>query len=370
MNEASASPVDATRPAVTQPVLVKSILPAVVTPVRGSAARRWRIAAAGAALIGIVLVGLTVLLGSRPVQIGQVRLGAAVDVVYASGVVEHARQAHVAPVTTAPIRSVAVEEGQVVRRGQVLAQLEDGPQRGTAMQVEAQAAQARVIAARTQRLLQAGFAAPAADEDAQAQRKAAEAAAASAWSRLADYRITAPIAGRILRRDAEPGDLAQSGKVLFLVADPARLRVTADVDERDVARLAVGQTALIRADGFPGETFKGRIDQITPVGDAIGRVFRVRVGLPPASRLRPGMTVELNLVTARRDDARLVPSTAIRDGAVWVEADGKARRVPVVVGAASGDQAEIVSGLAPGARIILSPPKDLRDGARVKPAKP
>lgn len=310
------------------------------------------------------------LLAPPAVRIEQVRHGLAVDVVYASGVVEQARQAHVAPVVTAPIRTVMVQEGQTVARGQMLAQLEDGPQHGAALQAEAQAAQARAAARRTSRLRSAGFAAPAADDDAQAQREAAEAAAAGAWARLADYRVTAPIAGQVLRRDAEPGDLAQAGTVLFLVADPARRRVTAEVDERDVARLEVGQIALISADGFAGRTFTGRIDQITPVGDAVGRVFRVRVGLPAASPLRPGMTVELNLVTARRQNALLAPLSAIREGAAWVEVDGKARRVAVVLGVSSGDRAEIVSGLAPDARIIVTPPKTLREGMRVRALRP
>lgn len=331
--------------------------------------RPWASLAAFLILV-VALAGVAVALVPRAVQIDRVKRGLAVDVVYASGLVEQTRQAHIAPVVTAPIRTVAVEEGQAVARGQLLAQLDDGPQRGAALQAEAQAAQTRGVAARTLRLRQAGFAAPAADDDAQAQRKAAEAAAASAWARLADYRITAPIAGQVLRRDAEPGDLAKAGTVLFLVADPARRRVTADVDERDVARLTVGQTALISADGFAGRTFTGRVDQITPVGDATGRVFRVRVGLPPGSPLRPGMTVELNLITARRQNVILAPSKAVSDGAVWVEVNGRARRKLVVVGAASGDQAEIVSGLASDTRIILSPPKDLRDGARVRDANP
>lgn len=337
--------------------------------VRGLFGRPWA-GLTAFLVLAVALAGVVAARTPRSLQIDHVKRGLAVDVVYASGLVEQARQAHIAPVVTAPIRTVTVEEGQAVARGQLLAQLDDGPQRGAALQAEAQAAQARAVAARTLRLRLAGFAAPAADDDAQAQRKAAEAAAASAWARLADYRITAPIAGQVLRRDAEPGDLAQAGTVLFLVADPARQRVTADVDERDVARLTVGQTALISADGFPGRTFTGQIDQITPVGDAIGRVFRVRVGLPPGSPLRPGMTVELNLVTARRQNAFLAPSTAIRDGAVWVEIDGRARRAPVVVGAASGDHTEIVSGLSPDGRIITAPPKDLRDGARVRALRP
>lgn len=301
-----------------------------------------------------------------PVILAQARTGLAVDVVYASGVVEFTRQARIAPVVTAPIVAVTADEGAMVARGAALVQLEDGPQKATADQLEAQAALTRAVAARAKRLLDAGFGAPAAHDDAQAQRRAAEAAAASARARLNDYVLKAPFAGRILRRDAEPGDLASAGSVLFIIADPARLRVTVDVDERDVARLAVGQPALIRADGFAGQTFQGTIAQITPAGDATGRVFRIRVALPSTTPLRPGMTIEANLVTGRRDAAVLVPSSAVQDGSVWRIDDGRAHRASVRIGASGGERTEIVSGLPAGSWVAVSPARALREGRRVR----
>jgi RND family efflux transporter MFP subunit len=298
-------------------------------------------------------------------MVATARVGEAVDAVYASGVVEYVRQARVAPVVTAPISSTLAQEGQDVRRGQTLAQLDDGPQTGIVLQLEAQAAQARAAADRTQRLFDAGFAAKAANDDAQAQRRAAEAAAASARARLADYRIKAPFAGRVLRRDAEPGDLATAGQPLFVIADLTSARVTADVDERDVGRLSPGQDAVVRADAFPQQVFRARIREITPQGDATGRVFRVRLSLPPGSPLRPGMTVETNLVVGRRLRALLVPTAAVSRGAVWTVEEGRARRHAVRTGAVGAGQAEIVQGLTAGATVVLNPPADLKDGRRV-----
>lgn len=321
-------------------------------------------------LIGLAVAGLGAaggwwLLKPTVVNVGVVAVGEAVDAVYASGVVEYVRQAHVAPVVTAPIVRVLVAEGQDVRRGQTLAQLNDGPQVGTTLQLEAQAAQAQAVADRARRLLEAGFGARATDEDAQSQLKAARAAAGSARSRLADYRLTAPLAGRVLRRDAEPGDLATVSQPMFVIADLRSLRVTADVDERDVGRLAVGQDAVVRADGFPQQVFHARISQITPQGDSTGRVFRVRLSLAPDSPLKPGMTVETNLVTGRRPHAVLAPTAAISNGAVWVAVDGHARRRAVAIGAAGPDRTEIVRGATAGEQVIVNPPHDLKDGARI-----
>lgn len=300
-----------------------------------------------------------------PVTMGLVATGPAVDAVYASGVVEYVRQARIAPVVTAPIRRVLVAEGQAVRAGQPLAVLDDGPQEGTALQLESQAALARAVAARQGRLHAAGFGAQAAFDDAQQQVKAAEAAAASARARLADYRLSAPFAGQVLRRDAEPGDLASVGTPLFVIADLGSLRITAEIDERDVGRLAVGQTAAVRSDSFPGRTFAARITEITPQGDAAGRVFRARLAVPADSGLKPGMTVESNLVTARRENAVLAPSRALRDGAVWVVADGKVQRRAVKTGAQGPEKSEILSGLKPGETVVVDPPATLKDGARV-----
>ena len=263
-----------------------------------------------------------------PVTIGQVTTGQAIDAVYASGVVEYVHQASIAPVVTAPIQAVPANEGDTVRAGQTLAQLDDGPQRQTALQLAAQASLARTADNRAQR-------------------------------------VKAPFPGRILRRDAEPGDLAAVGKPLFVIAAPKSLRVTADVDERDVAHLAVGADAEIRADAFVNKVFDGKVNEITPQGDSTNRVFRVRISVDPATVLRPGMTVETNLVTGRRPDATLVPTGALRQSAVWVIADGKAHRLPVRVGAAGADRVEVTGDLKPGSKVVLNPPSRLREGSRV-----
>lgn len=328
--------------------------------------RRWRWIAALAVLATVGAGGGWWFLRPVEVSMGEAHRGPAIEAVYASGVVDYVHQARIAPVLTAPIRAVLVEERAQVRPGQLLAQLDDGPQQGTALQLEAQAAQARAAADRQRRLYDAGFGAKAALDDAETQRRAAEGAAASARARLRDYRLTAPFAGQVLRRDAEPGDLATAGKVAFVVADPRSLRITADVDERDVGRLATGLPALVRADAYPGQTFEAKVSEITPQGDAAGRVFRVRLQLGADTPLKPGMTVETNIVVARRETALLAPSAAVKDGVVWRVRDGKARKVAVRVGAASGPQTEVVSGLTAGDRLVLDPPKTLRDGRRVR----
>lgn len=319
---------------------------------------------------GIALLVLAAALWffTRPpaVETAPVTRGEAVDVVYATGVVEYVRQASIAPVVTAPIQRVFVEEGHAVRAGTVLAQLEDGPQRGTLIQLEAQASTARLAADRTRRLFERGFASRAAWDEARGTRDAAVGAARSARERLGDYAITAPFAGTVLRRDAEPGNLATPSTVLFIVADERSLRVTADLDERDIARVAEGQAALVRADSFPDRAFDAQVTQLTPHGDAATRVFRVRLGLGDDTPLRAGMTVEANIIAGRRANAIMAPATAIHDDAVWVIEEGRARERAVVRGAVGQERVEIREGLAQGETVIVDPPESLRDGQRVR----
>lgn len=303
----------------------------------------------------------------QDVTTAPVTRGEAVDAVYASGVVEYVRQARIAPVVTAPIRQVLVAEGDRVAAGQPLALLDGGPQEASALQLEAQAGLARAAARRTARLFAAGFAAAAANDDAQQQLKASEQAARAARVRLEDYRLKAPFAGQVIRREAEPGDLAAVASPLFVVADLTRVRITADVDERDIGRLEVGREALVRADAYPGETFKAVVTEITPQGTATGRVFRARLALPADTRLKPGMTVEANLIVSRRPGALLAPATALREGAVFVVRQGRAVRQAVRTGVQGTDRVEILAGVAEGEQLILEPGADLKDGTRVTP---
>jgi RND family efflux transporter MFP subunit len=331
--------------------------------------RRRRIgilAAIGLAVLAAIAGSLWLLSRPATVSAEAARIGPAVESVYASGVVDFVRQASISPVVNSPIRSVLVAEGADVRPGQVLAVLVDGPEQASLMQLRVQAEQARSAAARTEFLYRRGYAAYAAWDIARRQYQAAAAAADAAQARLADFRITAPFAGRVIRREAEPGNVATPGQALFVIADPNTLRITADVDERDAGRLSVGQEALVRSDAFPGRSFRAAVAEITPQGDSNGRVFRARLTVEPQSALRAGMTVEINIVLARRDRAVLVSTRAVSDAHVWVAAGGQARRRAVTLGVRGADRTEILSGLRAGEMAILDPPAGLRDGARIR----
>ncbi len=186
-------------------------------------------------------------------------------------------------------------------------------------------------------------------------------------ARLDQLTARASISGVVLKRDVEPGDLATPGKELMQLGDPAQSRVTATVDERDILRIHAGQPVLMSTDALPGRILRGHVTQITPGDDPNQRAFRVRIGLQRSETLPFGLTLEVNIVSQRRDSALLVPASALSDGKVWRVEDGRARRHPIRTGIAGMTKVEIRSGLSAGDSVIVDPPKDLEEGERVSP---
>lgn len=297
----------------------------------------------------------------RPVR------GPAVEAVYATGIVEPVVMAKVAPLTAARLVAVLKRDGEPVAAGEALAQLDDREARGNLEQLTAQRDYRRQDLNRQQALVQQGFVSPATLDRLRAELRQAEAALAAARRPLAETVLRAPIGGMVLRQDGEIGEMLTAGQVLFWVGAPQPLRITADVDEEDILRLAPGQKALIKADGLPGQVIEGQISEITEKGDPINKNYRIRISLPEATPLKTGMTVEVNVVTRESADALLAPLTSLKGKAIWTVQDGKAALVPVETGVRGKEQVEILAGLAADALLIVHPPASLKAGDRVRP---
>ena len=266
---------------------------------------------------------------------------------------------------TAPVREVLVEEGQRVTAGQSLVRLDDAEQRGQLAQAQAELNRAELAAGRVVTLHRQGWVTKAAHDEAVAARDAARAAVAALRARLDQFVIRAGVSGVVLKLDVYPGDLATPGQQLLELGDPARARITATVDERDITRVRVGQEALMSSEGLP-EMVRGRVSEITPGGDPNQRAFRVRIALEDAANLPFGLTLEVNIVTDRHESALLVPAGAVTDGTVWVMDEGRAQRRDVTTGIAGSDRIEVLTGLAAGETVIVGPPEGLEEGDKVR----
>ena len=294
------------------------------------------------------------------------RRGPAVEAVYATGTVEPEHWARIAPVMPGRIAEILVREGETVREGQPLARLDDREARAKVAELEAKAAYWREEMARAESLADRGIRPRESAQKSRSEFEQVTATIRAARQRRADLMVTAPIDGVVLRRDGEVGELAETKDTLFWVGALRPLRITAEVDEEDIARVHVGQKVLIKADAFPDRVLEARVDRITPKGDPVNKTFRVRVRLADDTPLLIGMTCEINIVVEERADALLVPATALSDGHVLVVENGVARALPVKAGIRGRTLVEIRDGLDPARPVLAAPPPGLRPGDRVR----
>ncbi len=290
--------------------------------------------------------------------------GPAVDAIYATGTVEPAVMLPIAPRVAGRLLELKADEGNNVRKGQMLARLDDADLASTVDELEARAKFAQSQYERAQSLVRQGFMAKAETDRTRADLDAAEAAVKRARAQRDYMSLVAPADGLIIRRDGEIGQYIPAGQAVFILSCCAPLRVTAEVDEEDIARVRVGQKVVLRADALPGRLLDGTVSEITPKGDPVARSYRVRIKLANPDELKVGMTVDANLIVAERDNALLVPATALQSDAVWVVNDGRLHRQPVRAGVTGSGRVEILDGLAPDARVVDSPGPDLREGRR------
>ncbi len=230
-------------------------------------------------------------------------------------------------------------------------------------------AQAQVSAARAQRDANADSGTDVAQ--AQAQLALASAARRSAQVRLKETDIAAPAKGKVLSRSVEPGQIVQPGRALLTLALSGPLQLVAQVDERYLEQLSPGQPAQVLADAYPAQAFQARVLSIAPVVDSQRGAIEVKFSLPAAAPdfLREDMTVSIEVETARREQALVVPVSALRSEAnaeptVWVERDGRVEERRVRLGLRTLAWAEVLEGLNEGDAVLFGPAPG--PGARVR----
>ena len=197
----------------------------------------------------------------------------------------------------------------------------------------------------------------------------AGAAKETAAARLAQTVLRAPAAGVVLDRTVEPGDIVQPGKRLLALALDGEVRLTALIDEKNLAVLRVGQRALVSADAFPNQRFGAELSYLSPGIDVQRGTVEAKFAVPaPPPFLRSDMTVSIDIEVADRADGLVIPAAAVRElqsRAPWVVVvrDGHAAQQRVQIGARTAEQVEVLTGLAAGAEIVTTP--GIAPGARV-----
>lgn len=224
---------------------------------------------------------------------------------------------------------------------------------------------------------QAESARPRGSEVALAYSREAQARAALELARAKlDYtRITTPVDGLLLKRAAEPGDLVPANTKLFSVGAGA-LQALFQLDEKNLPLIALGQSAEIAADAYPGRRFRGEVMRIAPSVDVQRGTVEVRLAIPqPPEFVRVDMTVSAEIVAAKQANALLIDAEAVRGASgttPWVLAirDGVAVRVPVRLGARGTGQVALLEGLKEGDAVVPPSEVAVREGMKVRAWRP
>lgn len=225
-------------------------------------------------------------------------------------------------------------------------------------------------AAAAQAARQAAVAALAAAKD---DARRAQSELAGAGQNRANLRLVSPVDGIVTARLAEPGSTVVAGQAVVQVIDPASLWLRVRIDQGRSQGLAVGLPAEIALRSRPGEKFAGRVERVDWVGDAVTeeRIANVVFDHPPQG-IAIGELAEVTLRLPAIEKALAIPAAALRrqgnQNGVWQARDGQARFLPITAGAISADGfVEIRQGLAAGDVVIVHSGKSLADGTRIKP---
>ena len=219
-------------------------------------------------------------------------------------------------------------------------------------------------AARDRARLQAAALAAGGSEEQQLRQRVQQARAS-----LAKTRILAQHAGTVQTRKVEPGDLVRPGDILLEIARADSREILLPLDETNLATVALGQPAQVIADAWPERVMQARVSYLAPAVDTARGTLDVHLQLDtPAEFLRQGMTVSVNIETARREQALVVANDAlrVREGSqaqVLRVRDGRVQWVPVRLGLRSVALSEVLEGLQAGDAVLAA---DAEEGQRVR----
>jgi RND family efflux transporter MFP subunit len=358
----------------------------------------------------------------RPIQVEvaavtQRAAGTQASVLNASGYVTARRRATVSSKVTGKVVEVNVEEGMAVRQGQVLARLDDSTARaGLALAVaqveaanramrenEVRIEEARRTLTRRQQLFKDIVVSRAEVDSAQAevdsfdariaaarqQVRVAESQAALQQTELDNMVIRAPFSGVAISKDAQPGEMVSPVSAgggftrtgICTIVDMRSLEIEVDVNESYIGRVKPEQNVTAVLDAYPEWQIPAQVITSVPTADRQKATVLVRIGFKELdARIIPDMGVKVTFLREAGDasapQARavsLIPKNSIRSennkSYVFVVRQDTVERRAIQTGGTDGDRLEVVSGLAAGDRIVVSPPPALADGARVATAR-
>jgi len=268
------------------------------------------------------------------------------------------------------VAAIHFKEGQQVRKGDVLIELDNTEARADLAAAEAAASDSRSQYKRSQELFNTKALSEAQLDQLQATLLANEARVEAARSRLHDRVITAPFNGRVGLRNVSLGGLVNPGAVITTLDDLSVVKLDFAVPEVFLSTLRPGLEVQARSTAYSNETFNGRVSGVDTRVDPTTRSVAIRALIDnPDARLRPGMFMTVKLVRPE-GQALMLPEQAIvpenEQHFVYVVADGKAHKREVKIGRRRPGEVEVLEGLSAEDGVVVDGTLNLRDGVPVR----
>ncbi len=301
--------------------------------------------------------------GPAAVEVGKVERLRIEDDAQAVGSLRARQGVVMRPEVSGRIATLAFSDGQRVRRGQLLVQLDDTLQKAQAQQAEAQASIARTNLKRSRELLAQNFVSQSAVDQNAAALEVADAQVALAQAQLMRMRIVAPFDGGLGIRSVNVGDYVKDGADLVTIEDIGALWADFRLPESTIARLRVGQPVEVTLESLPGRKFMGRVDALDSQLDANGRSMLVRARIDNTGGvLRSGMFARARVLFAVREGALVVPEEALVPLGdrqfLFKVVDGPngkvAQKIEARIGVRVPGKAEITQGVAAGDLVVTA----------------
>ncbi len=299
------------------------------------------------------------------------RIGQSRETVTAVGTFRSNESVVLRPEVASRVKAINFEEGQKVKKGQVLVQLDAATEEATVAQAEASYALSKANNERQVALGARQVAAERTVDEARAALKRDEAALQMAKARLEKFTLTAPWDGIVGLRKVSVGAYINVGQEIVNIEQIDPLKVDFRIPENFLAAVRVGQEIAVTADAFPGRSFPGKVFAIDPLIDELGRAVVVRALIANSDELmRPGVFARVTLTLNTKDNALFLPEQALMPvgerHSVFKVVDGRAQISGVEIGRRQGGEVEVVKGIGPDDLVVSAGQIKLRNGAPVQ----
>jgi len=306
-----------------------------------------------------------------PVEVVALGEGQIEAILRFSATLEAERDVEVVSEATRRIVELRVEEGDPVAKGALLVRLQDEEQRSALAKARSELDQRQRDFDRQRSLFEQKLISEQVFIDAEHQHDQAQLTFQDANRELAYTEVRAPIGGVLTERLVNLGDFVSVTQPLFRIVDFDSIVARIYVPEQELPRLRRGQPARITADALAGGEFAGGVDRIAPVVDPGTGTIKVTVAIPRQEGLRPGMYVQVELVTAVHERAIQVPKKALvyDNDQIFLfrlAEDRTVERIPVVAVLEDSEYVEPAEGLAPGDEIVVAGQSGLKHGSIVR----